>query len=108
MRLPNVFTAMADIFMGYWFTHETLEPIGAFLLLLVSSSCLYIAGMVFNDVFDVEQDRRERPHRPIPSGRISKRSATVLGCSIMFAGLAAGNIAYSVFVHNPQLPALLA
>src|SRR5262249_13418120 len=86
MRLPNVFTAMADIAMGFLFTHETLEPISTFGLLLLSSSCLYTAGMVLNDVFDVEQDRRERPQRPIPSGRIDYHSATVLGTSLLTLG----------------------
>ena len=79
MRLPNVFTAMADIFMGFWLTHETLSPIGVFLLLLASSSFLYTAGMVLNDIFDLEQDRRERPQRPLPSGRILRPNATVIG-----------------------------
>ncbi len=88
MRLPNVFTAMADVFMGYWLTHETLAPVGVFLLLLASSSCLYTAGMVINDLFDLEQDRRERPERPLPSGRVSKKSATLLGTLLMTLGIA--------------------
>ena len=33
-RLPNVFTAMADIFLGFLLVHETLEPWWTFLLLL--------------------------------------------------------------------------
>ena len=89
-RLPNVFTAMADIFMGFWLTHETLSPIGVFILLLIASSCLYSAGMVLNDVFDVEQDRRERPFRPIPSGRVALKSAMFLGWSLLSWGIAAG------------------
>jgi 4-hydroxybenzoate polyprenyltransferase len=45
-----------------------LLPFG---LLLLASSCLYSAGMVWNDWFDLEQDRRERPFRPLPSGRVA-------------------------------------
>jgi len=90
MRLPNVFTAMADIFMGFWFTHETLSPVATFLLLLLSSSCLYTAGMVLNDVFDIEQDRRERPNRPLPSGRIDSKTAALLGWSLLAAGVIFG------------------
>lgn len=36
---------------------------------------LYVGGMAMNDVLDVGIDRTERPTRPIPSGRISLRSA---------------------------------
>ncbi len=90
MRLPNVFTALADVAMGFWFTHPTLSPIGTLCLLLASSACLYTAGMVLNDVYDLEQDRRERPHRPLPSGRISKETATLLGMSLLIAGMLIG------------------
>ena len=51
------------------------------LLLAAASSLLYAAGVVLNDVFDLEIDRHERPERPIPSGRIScTRRARRLGC----------------------------
>ena len=80
LRLPNVFTAMADMLLGFLFTHQTLEPWPQFVLLLGSSSLLYLAGMVLNDYFDRDQDARERPLRPIPSGRVSAANARKLGC----------------------------
>lgn len=92
-RAANVFTAMADIFLGYLLTHDSLQPATQFALLLVSSSTLYIAGMVFNDVFDREVDVRERPGRPIPSGRVTLRSAVILGGVLVLTGLAAATIA---------------
>jgi UbiA prenyltransferase family len=36
---------------------------------------LYVAGIVLNDYFDIEIDKRERPFRPLASGNISKRHA---------------------------------
>ena len=42
-----------------------------FRLLLLASACLYCGGMVWNDYFDREQDRRERGDRPIPSGKVA-------------------------------------
>lgn len=86
-RLPNVFTALADVMMGYLFT--SLEgPIlwGPLLTLLGASALLYTSGMVLNDVFDIEQDRAERPHRPLPSGRISLTHARRLGWGMLVAG----------------------
>ena len=68
VRLPNVFTALADVTMGFLFVHHTLQPLAVFLPLAAASALLYSAGMVLNDVWDVELDRRERPERPLPSG----------------------------------------
>ncbi|MEK6262060.1 MAG: UbiA family prenyltransferase [Planctomycetota bacterium] len=95
IRLPTVFTAMADIVLGYVLTHRFIvgpqgwDDPAKFFGLLVSSCCLYLAGMVFNDVFDRKQDAAERPSRPIPSGRVSLVSAVVLGTVLMIVGVAA-------------------
>jgi len=86
MRFPAVFTALADIFLGFLLTHETLAPIAQFVLLALASSGLYLAGMVLNDLFDRHIDARERPGRPIPSGRISTPAAATLGCGLMIVG----------------------
>lgn len=86
-RLPNVFTAMADIFLGFLFTHAVLEPSGVFLLLLAASSLIYTAGMVLNDVYDVEIDRRDRPMRPLPSGAISVGWGRWLGFELLLVGV---------------------
>jgi 4-hydroxybenzoate polyprenyltransferase len=86
-RFAAVFTAMADIFLGYFLTHDELGPRREFGLLLGASSCLYLAGMVFNDVFDREIDALERPKRPIPSGRVPVRGAATLGAALVAGGL---------------------
>jgi 4-hydroxybenzoate polyprenyltransferase len=91
VRLPNVFTAFADITLAWLGALATGTPAThwpAFALLLASSACLYCSGMVWNDYFDVEQDRRERPFRPLPSGRVSRKAAAFLGSGLMGAGLA--------------------
>jgi 4-hydroxybenzoate polyprenyltransferase len=93
VRLPNVFTAVADVTMGFLVTHGSLHPIGLFALLVVASCSLYWSGMVLNDVFDVEVDSRERPQRPIPSGRVPLASASVLGWSLLAGGIVLGWIA---------------
>lgn len=90
MRLPNVFTAMADIAMGFWVTHESFQPAGVFALLLLSSSCLYIAGMILNDVYDIDIDRQERPSRPLPSGQIDLGFASHLGHMLLTIGMLIG------------------
>jgi 4-hydroxybenzoate polyprenyltransferase len=88
LRLPTVFTAMADIVLGFLLTYRSLEPTPKFVGLLLSSCGLYLAGMVFNDVFDRKQDAVERPNRPIPSGRVPLMAAIGLGVILMIAGVA--------------------
>jgi 4-hydroxybenzoate polyprenyltransferase len=73
--------------------HSELDSQRDFGLLVTASSCLYLAGMVFNDVFDREIDAKERPKRPIPSGRVSVRAAVILGVVLIAAGLALAGVA---------------
>ncbi len=93
VRLPNVFTAFADITLAALATHSLPDQWPYFLLLLVASGCLYCAGMVFNDVFDIGQDRKERPFRPLPSGRVSMRAAIILGKGLIVLGMFAAALA---------------
>ncbi len=85
-RLPNLFTAIADVMMGFLFVHQSLQPVSRFGCLVAASCLLYTAGMVLNDVFDYEIDRRERPERPLPSGRISRTTASALGWGMLVLG----------------------
>ena len=48
---------------------------------------------MLNDVFDRDLDRIERPERPIPSGRVSARSAATLGGGLLVGGVAAAMMA---------------
>jgi 4-hydroxybenzoate polyprenyltransferase len=79
IRLPNVFTTPSNILTGY-FAAVTLAgaDIVHLFALMVSSGLLYIAGIVLNDYFDIEIDKRERPSRPLPSGNISKANALAI------------------------------
>jgi len=87
-RLPNVFTAQADICMGFFFVNGDLRQWPVFACLLAATSLLYTAGMVLNDVFDIEIDRRDRPQRPLPSGQIDLKHARLLGFAMLLLGVA--------------------
>jgi 4-hydroxybenzoate polyprenyltransferase len=87
VRLPNVFTAMADILLGALACAALPNQTIPFAFALLASCCLYMAGMVWNDFFDQEQDRRERPFRPLPSGKIGPATAVALGIGLLVAGL---------------------
>ena len=86
VRLPNVFTAPPDVAAGYFATVAPAAADGAHLAaLMVSSGLLYIAGIVLNDYFDIEIDRKERPFRPLPSGSVSKSAAMIIALSALVA-----------------------
>src|SRR3974377_1648605 len=89
LRLPKVFTAFADIGLGLCAT-AALSPgvvddsfAWKAALLLVASGMLYSAGLVWNDYFDLDEDKRDRPFRPIASGRISIQTAVVIGVVLL-------------------------
>ena len=93
LRIPTVFTALADVLCGFvlgaWAAQTGSPDWHVLPWLLLSSAGLYLGGMVLNDVFDVRLDTVERPERPIPGGRISFPAASVAGCLLMAGGLAA-------------------
>lgn len=87
-RPANVVTALSDIIAGLaivGFTFGSLDyQVYPALFLGLSSMCLYAGGVVFNDIFDHELDKTERPERALPSGRI-KRSEAVTGGILLLA-----------------------
>ncbi len=87
MRPANVVTAVADILAGFaavGATHFAALP-----WLLLATAGLYGGGVVLNDVFDAKLDARERPERPIPSGRATLRGAALLGFVLLVLGIGA-------------------
>jgi len=57
---------------------------------IITSILLYIGGVALNDYFDFEEDKKQRPNRPLPSGRIPKLNALFLatiafGTSLLIA-----------------------
>jgi len=85
VRLPNIFTAVADILAGYSLVRGLSINLHDLFCLMLASACIYGGGCALNDVRDFEIDRAERPHRPIPSGAVSRRAALTL--SIILLGL---------------------
>ncbi|WUH90948.1 UbiA family prenyltransferase [Streptomyces sp. NBC_00433] len=55
--------------------------------LSASAVCLYWSGMAANDWADRELDAKERPERPIPSGRVPAAAALGVAAGLSAAGL---------------------
>ena len=86
-RIANLPSAISNVLMAYLLANGSWTPTLPLFLLLLSSASLYSAGMVLNDVFDLETDRAERPNRPLPSGAISAVTANRVGFGLLWLGV---------------------
>lgn len=94
IRPANVVTAIADIFAGIALSGALIGSFSTFptsqaLALIFSTACLYAGGIVFNDIFDLELDKKERPERPLPSGQVSKKNAIWFGLTLFIVAIVA-------------------
>jgi len=91
-RLPNLFTAPGDPLAGALLAGVALGSglrLVPAILGAVAGFALYACGIVANDALGADEDARERPDRPIPSGRISRRTAMIVAFLLNGLALAA-------------------
>lgn len=86
LRLPNLFTAPWDPVCGFLIAGGASDPekIG---YLAVAALCAYAFGLVTNDIADLKTDTAERPARPLPSGEISMREASIAAVVLCIVAL---------------------
>lgn len=78
LRAPNLLTVPGDPIAGALLAAVAAGgalPWPAIAWCAAASLAIYAAGLLLNDVVDLDEDRRERPQRPLPSGRISPKTA---------------------------------
>lgn len=81
-RASNLPTVMTNALMGAVTGAVALDPVARdvalpwakIVMVSVAVGLLYTGGMAMNDLVDVAFDRRVRPARPIPSGRVNPLS----------------------------------
>jgi len=98
-RVSNTPTVVTDVLAGAAVaTAGAALPAGAVALVAVACVLFYVAGMVLNDLLDLEHDRTARPERPLPSGAVSPRAAATAVAGLFAVGsgllLAAGVAAF--------------
>ncbi|MEE1775991.1 UbiA family prenyltransferase [Streptomyces sp. B21-104] len=86
LRVSALFTVPGDALAGAAATGR--RPGRGTALAVGASLCLYEAGMALNDWADREEDAVDRPHRPIPSGRVAPGAALAAAGALTAAGLA--------------------
>jgi len=86
-RISNTPTVVSSAIAGAVLATAAADA-GRVAIVAVAMALFYTAGMILNDLLDVEVDRRERPERPLPSGVVSPRVAGVVVAALLAAGLA--------------------
>lgn len=85
-RVSNLPTVWTNALAGAALAGFAPGP-GALLAVMLALSLFYLGGMYLNDAFDAEVDARERAARPIPSGRIARRTVAMIGLALLAAGV---------------------
>jgi hypothetical protein len=84
-RVSNTPTTVSNTVAGAVLV-STAAPVGTVAAVAAAIALFYTAGMILNDVFDEEVDRRERPDRPLPSGVVSRQAALLAVIVLFVAG----------------------
>jgi len=85
LRPLNCLMAGVGVMVGALLSMKVLDP-----MILAAFAAAFVitgAGNAINDFFDFESDRINRPKRPIPSGRISRRYALFFSIVLFAAGI---------------------
>ena len=96
LAVSVVFSSIVGYLLG--FSEEHPFNWITFILLGVGGSCMVGASNVFNQIIEIDLDAKmdRTKNRPLPSGRISKQNAFILGAVLTLIGLA---ILYAI---NPK------
>lgn len=70
LRAPNLFTVPGDPIAGYLISNAGFTD-ASLVFVAGASLCFYGAGLLLNDLVDLEEDKAERPNRPLPAGHAS-------------------------------------
>jgi 4-hydroxybenzoate polyprenyltransferase len=92
VRIPTVFTVIAQVLAAFLVTAGSPAVAMAawprMVLILLAAVAVYWSGMILNDLWDIAEDRKARPDRPLPSGAISITAARTAAWTLLFLSIA--------------------
>jgi geranylgeranylglycerol-phosphate geranylgeranyltransferase len=105
-RPINGLIAFISVFLGALLASNSLSPLANVFIVAIAAFLIISAGNALNDLCDVKIDKINKPKRPIPSGKITRKEALTFSvvlleigtCMGMLVGLTAFLIAFSVSV----------
>lgn len=90
IRPINGVIAFISVILGALISKESLDPYYRVIIVGAAAFLLLSAGNVLNDFCDVKTDIINKPLRPIPSGKIGKKSALVFSIFLFVLGTTLG------------------
>ena len=97
LRAPNLLTVPGDPIAGFVLAGASglsvTRPGLRMALAVCVSLLMYAAGLIWNDWFDLAEDRRERPGRPLAGGRIRSGAAALVANVLIALAVAVAAIA---------------
>lgn len=96
-RVPNLLTVPGDAISGFLLAQaaglSATRPHLRMALAAAVSLLIYAAGLLWNDWFDLSEDLRERPTRPLPSGRLHAGHVALAANVLVAASIAVAAVA---------------
>ena len=89
-RFELPFSAGVCVILGQFLALDSIPPLQEIVLGFLSIFFISATALILNDYFDLEIDKINAPHRPLPSGMVTTRDAIVLSFVVAFLGLMAG------------------
>lgn len=84
-RPINCLITLASVLLGGWLgIHNITEPL---LFAALSAALITAGGNALNDLCGITEDRINKPHRPLPSGRLSSGIARIEMGIFLLAGI---------------------
>ncbi len=97
LRIPNLPGVAGNVLVGFLLVAGSWQPGWAVALTISAALSFYVAGLIGNDLADIELDKKRKPDRPLASGRISAAAARIamgmafaeglLGCGMLCGNL---------------------
>ncbi len=86
VRFELPFTAGICVIIGELLARNVMPDLRTLLLGFGAVFLISAAALILNDVFDVESDRINAPHRPIPAGMVSVRDVVIFSTLVTLSG----------------------
>jgi geranylgeranylglycerol-phosphate geranylgeranyltransferase len=86
IRPPILLISALGAAVGALNVDSNPDPLTFWLALIAWAPLVYTGIMIHNDYTDLESDKVNRPHKPVPSGAISPKPARYSGLGMMFVG----------------------
>ncbi len=84
-RISNAPTVVSNTVAGAVLASTAADG-AAVGVVAVAMTLFYTAGMILNDVLDIEIDKVQRPERPLPSGQVSRPAAITAAVALFAVG----------------------